>query len=97
MQASTLGENVLESCNNEYWRAPLGTTGDEAEIIIDIKCPLRLEKFSIMNGFGEFGTKKFSLFGSRKLNGPWTELYTGEIPQGVEMTDEVRFYIQNID
>ena len=85
------GQNILESCNNEYWRAPEGKTGEEADIIIDLKCPKQLETFSIMNGFGDFGTKNFSLLGSENLEGPWSELYKGELPQGFEMTEEVRF------
>ena len=70
----------------------MGKTGEEAEIIIDIKCPLRLETFSIMNGFGNFGTRKFSLFGSRRAEGPWTELFKGDISQGVELTKEVNTF-----
>ena len=89
LRTSTVGENILETCNNKYWQAPLGKTGEDAEIIIDIKCPIRVETFSIMNGFGKFGTRKFSLIGSRKRDGPWTELYQGEIPQGIELTKEV--------
>jgi hypothetical protein len=85
------GENMLSTCNNEYWRAPKGKSGEAAEIIVDLKCPIFLETFTIMNAFGDFGTNAFSLFGSRNLTGPWTDLYSGELPQGNEMTDEVLF------
>ena len=84
----TTGENVLEDCSNSQWRAPSGKIGSEAEIIIDLKC-LRLEAFSIMNGYETIGTKKFTLFGSRKRDGPWAELYTSELSKGMEMTEEV--------
>ena len=87
------GENILETCNNDHWRAPAGKSGEEAQIIVDLKCPMRLEAFSIINGFGDFGTEKFAMFGSRNSSGPWTELYRGELPHGVEMTDEVKFII----
>ena len=87
------GEEILENCNNEYWRAPAGGRGKEAEIIIDLKCPMWLESFSIMNGFGDFGTNQFSLSGSLNPTGPWTDLYRGELTQGVEMTEEVKFVI----
>ena len=83
-------ENITTPCNNDYWAAPEGKTGEEAEIIFDLKCSTRLDAFSIMNGFGGFGIKKFSLLGSRYLGGPWTELYRGELPPGFEMTEEVR-------
>ena len=91
------GENILESYNNEYWRAPAGGRGKEAEIIIDLKCPMWLESFLIMNGFGDFGTKQFSLSGSVNPTGPWTDLYRGELTQGVEMTEEVMFIILTRD
>ena len=85
----TTGENVLEDCSNSQWRAPDGKKGSEAEMIIDLKCLVRLEAFSIMNGYGLSGTKKFTLFGSRKRDGPWAELYTSELSKGKEMTEEV--------
>jgi hypothetical protein len=59
-------------------------------------CSKRLETFSIMNGFGDFGTKEFSLFGSREVDGPWQELYTGKLPKGMEMTEEVSIHYQNL-
>ena len=87
-------KNITEdSCSNDYWRGPTGKTDEEAEIIIDLKCPMRLETFSIMNGFGNFGTKKYSILGSREVTGPWTELYKGELQQGTELTEEVAFLI----
>ena len=85
-------ENITTPCNNYYWRAPLEKTGEEAEIIVDLKCSTRLDSFSIMNGFGDFGIKKYSLTGARTLEGPWTELYRGELRPGVEMTEEVTKY-----
>ena len=82
-------ENITTPCNNEYWRAPAGKNGEESEIIIDLKCPTRLNTFSIMNGFGNFGIKEYSLIGSKSLEGPWIELYSGELQAGLEMTEEV--------
>ena len=91
MEVIPEGDNILETCKNTYWRASSGKTGKEAEIIVDLKCPIQLETFSIMNGFGGFGIKTFSLFGSRELTGLWAELYRGELPPGLEMKDEVIF------
>ena len=85
-----MGENILKPCNNEYWRAPAGKTGKEAEIVIDFKCPIQLETFLVINGFGSFGARKFSIFGSRNVDGPWDEVYRGELPEGEEMSEKVR-------
>ena len=81
--------NLLDTCNNEYWRAAKGKSGAEAEIIVDLKCPIFLETFKIINGFGNFGTKEYFLFGARKITGPWAELHRGELSEGREMTEEV--------
>ena len=89
MTPATAGENILELCNNNFWRPPVGKTGEEAEIIVDLKCQTILDTFSILNTFGDFGTKKFSLHGSRNGQGPWTELFQGELAEGMEMTEEV--------
>ena len=43
----------------------------------------------MITGFGNFGTNRFSIWGSRELTGTWNKLYTGELPQGTEMTEEV--------
>ena len=89
MEVIPEGMDITEdSCSNDYWRAPNGKTGDEAEIIIDLKCPIRLESFSIMNGFGGFGTRRFTMLGSRELTGPWIEIHSGELQMGIEMTEE---------
>ena len=89
MSSKTPGRNVLGLCNNEFWRSPKGKTGKEAELIFDLKCLTLLETFSIINGFGGIGTKRFSLYGSTDIEGPWTELHQGELTSGREMTDEV--------
>ena len=89
LEVISSSKNITSRCNNEHWRAPSGKTGDDAAIIVDLKCPVRLETFSIMNGFGDFGVHHFSLLGSKSVEGPWTELYNGELPHGIEMTEEV--------
>ena len=84
------GENILDPCNNEQWISPKGKTGESADIIIDLKCLTMLETFSVVNGFGDFGTKQFSLHGSESMDGPWTALYEGELIRGEELKQEVR-------
>ena len=81
--------NILEACNNKYWKSPEGKTGKNAEIVIDLKCLTMLDSFSVVNGFGDFGTKQFSLHGSESIDGPWTDLYEGELIKGIEMNEEV--------
>ena len=83
-------DNILDACNNKFWKSPDGKTGENAELIIDMKCLTLLETFSVVNGFGDFGTKEFSLHGAQSMDGPWTILHEGELGRGLEYTEEVR-------
>ena len=87
--SSDSSDSIFDPCNNEHWRAPDGKTGADAEIVVDMKCPTRLEKISIINGYGEFGAKDFQLLGSRNADGPWTEIYKGKLLKGSMMAPEV--------
>ena len=72
------------------WEVPKQNNGEERGIIVDLKCETRLSSFTILNGFGNLGIHSFSLLGSRNSLGPWTELYSGKLPRGLEMTEEVK-------
>ena len=84
------GQNILKTCDNEIWRAKEGHAG--AEIIVDLKCSVWLETFSIINGFGDFGIKHFTVFGAQSLSGQWTEMYKGELQPGEEMSEKVNLW-----
>ena len=84
-------QDILKTCGNEAWRAQEGKTG--AEIIVDLKCSVWLETFSIINGFGDFGIKEFTLFGTQSLSDPWTTMYQGELAPGEEMTEKVTIHL----
>ena len=86
----TGGNNIFDACNNKYWKSPVGKTGENAELIIDLKCLTLLETFSVVNGFGGFGTKEFSLEGAQSRDGPWTMLHQGELKRGLKLDEEVR-------
>ena len=81
----TAGENVLTDCkedeSSKYWRAPTGRTGSGAELVMDLGCLIRLERILIRNGFGDFGTEKFSVWGARSKVGPWVSLHRGTLGQ----------------
>ena len=83
-------DDLSETCNNVMWTPSTKGLEENQSIIFDLKCQTRLESFSIMNGFGDFGIQDYSLQGARNLEGPWTKLYGGELSLGQEMTDEVR-------
>ena len=55
---------------------------EKAEIVIDMKCPIKLKEIQLVNGVGDFSSKDFSVLGSHNSNGPWSKLYTGELQEG---------------
>ena len=78
------GGNILEECSGYAWSADEGSSGKDAEIIVDIGCPTKLEEIQILNGVGDFSTKEFSVFGALSSNGPWKRIYKGELKEGKE-------------
>ena len=74
--------NILEECNKEQWNAPERALGEDAEVQIDMICPFRLQEIQIINGNGEFKTKKFSVFVSNNRTGPWRKVITGLLDTG---------------
>ena len=81
--------NILGKCSIGQWNAPEGALDDDAEIVIDMKCPIKMKELELINGGGDFSTNRFSLFGSHNSTGPWSWLFTGEIDEG---RDEVRSF-----
>ena len=71
--------NIIGECSDEPWAAAEEATGENAHMVIDMKCPLKLQEIQLINGVGDFSTKSFSLFGSQESTGPWSRLYTGEM------------------
>ena len=80
-------DKIFEECSGGVWNAAEGAIEDEAELVIDMGCPLMLEEIQIINGLGDFSTKSFTVFGSQDSNGPWIQLYVGVLKQS---TIEVR-------
>ena len=73
------GPTILDECQNDGWNAPEGATGDDAEMVIDMGCPIKLQDISLINGVGKFSTKQFSVFASINSLGPWKILYSGDL------------------
>ena len=74
-------ENILSTCQEgAAWRAPAGKKGSEAEIVFDLMCKQSVHSIAILNGFGDFGTQSFILWGARTNNGQWRKLKIGKLP-----------------
>ena len=71
--------DILDNCTGEVWKAAIGAIGEDAEIMIDMQCPVEFQKIELINGAGDFLAKGFSVFGSHASTGPWMKLFTGEL------------------
>ena len=72
---------IFEECSGESWNAAEGAIGKDAELIVDMECPFKLQKIRIVNGIGEFSTKRFTVFGAEDSRGPWARLFSGDLEQ----------------
>ena len=84
--------NIFDECSQEEWNATEGALGNEAEIVIDLKCPIKLKEIQITNGIGDFSTKGFSFFGSQSSLGPWKTIFTGDMQENkMEVRPSIMF------
>ena len=80
---NTEESDIFEECSKEGWKPAEGATGDDASIVIDMGCPLKLQDIQLINGAGDFSTERFSLFASHNSKGPWNELYSGILENNI--------------
>jgi hypothetical protein len=76
--------NVLEECSGDAWNADEGAIGEDAEMVIDMKCPHKLQEVQVINGVGDFSTRGFSVLGSTNSTGPWKKIYIGELEKRMD-------------
>ena len=75
-------ESILEHCSDHSWTAKPKDGGSDSEIVLDMKCPMKLQEIQLDNNDGKFGTKEFSVFSSMLETGPWVNLFKGEMEAG---------------
>ena len=73
--------NILRDCSKKMWEATKQNAGEDAELIMNMKCPIELQEIELINGFGEFQTKEFSVYGSHNSTGIWNMLFEGTLDQ----------------
>ena len=69
--------NVLE-CSDKDWT----NGGENAEMVIDLKCPEKLLDIQIINAEGDYRTNRFSILGSTNTTA-WTRVFTGELEEAM--------------
>ena len=79
--------DIFEESNKNGWKAPEGATGEDAKLVIDMGCPIKLQSIQLSNGADESSTKDLSVFASHTASGPWDKLSSGFLEKGM---NEVR-------
>ena len=68
------------------WEGTKENDREDAELIMDMKCPIELQEIQLINGFGAFQIKEFDVYGSHNSSGPWNMLLEGTLdPDSVEV------------
>ena len=73
---------LLDECNTGLWKSKKEDIKEDASILIDMKCPLKLQELQMINGDSEYSIKEFSIFGSNSRKGPWSKLQSDKLKQG---------------
>ena len=71
---NTDASEIFEECSEGGWKAKEGSTGDEANVVIDMGCPIKVQNIQLTNGAEYFRTNQFSFLSSLGVNGPWNKL-----------------------
>ena len=83
---SETAHNILtDNCSDEDgddWLVPKGSNGTDAEVIIDMGCMKKVKGLHMKNIKKEQGgTKNFTIFVSKDMEGPWEAVLTTDFPE----------------
>ena len=63
--------------------------GENAEIVLDLKCPEKILEIQIVNAEGDFRTNRFSVYGSTNTT-DWTMVFKGELKEAMNKDQVIR-------
>merc|ERR1712243_8647 len=91
-----LGDGIVES---NYWITSDEKTGDEARLYMAYRCATIIKGFLIKNAKGndDRGAKDFTISISDSIQGPWTDILTGTLPdaRNVSPVPVLNFELEN--
>ena len=77
-------EKFLGEIHSNYWLTEDGATGDDAKLFMAFQCPRTIKGFLLKNthnnGFNDRGTQDFTISISDTIDGPWTDILIGTLP-----------------
>merc|ERR1711942_15315 len=83
-------EYLLEENQSNYWLTDNGATGDAANLFMAFQCPRTIKGFLLKNTnnnrLNDRGTQDFTISISDSINGPWTDILTGTLPNAWDVS-----------
>jgi len=91
---------IIEKWQSNYWLTPDGATGDAAQLFMVFQCPRTIKGFLVKNTRNlnkDRGTKDFTISISDSIDGPWTDILTGTLPdaRNVSPVPVLNFDLEN--
>jgi len=94
-------ENVLGEFHSNYWATDNGATGDAAQLFMVFQCSRTIKGFLLKNTHNAYdndrGTQDFTISISESIDGPWTDILTGTLPdaRNVSPVPVLNFDLEN--
>jgi len=83
-------ENVLGEFHSNYWATDNGATGDAAQLFMVFQCSRTIKGFLLKNTHNAYdndrGTQDFTISISESIDGPWTDILTGTLPDARDVS-----------
>ena len=83
-------EYLLEENQSNYWLTGDGASGDAANLFMAFQCPRTIKGFLLKNtnnnGHDDRGTQDFTISISDSIDGPWTDILTGTLPNAWDVS-----------
>jgi len=77
-------EKILGKERSNFWITDNGATGDAAQLFMVFQCPRTIKGFLLKNTHAAYandrGTQDFTISISDSIDGPWTDILTGTLP-----------------
>jgi len=93
-------ETILGEIRSNYWLSGEGATGDAAQLFMVFQCPRIIKGFLVKNTrnfYNDRGTQDFTISISDSIDGPWTDILTGTLPdaRNVSPVPVLNFDLEN--
>jgi len=92
---------LLGEHHSNYWLTDNGATGDAAQLFMVFQCPRTIKGFLLKNTHAAYdndrGTQDFTISISDSIDGPWTDILTGTLPdaRNVSPVPVLNFDLEN--